>query len=674
MIDLSLRATNRSALGWGCRAFGVAGMLLATQVAASQTVLNPVRVQRTGVAIKYSTTSAWPQVQPPKPPRPRISDNPYTSPYKRTGTINKLPVGGVLGTSNEQPKLRFGGIDFTGYFPPDCDLGVGPDHVVAAVNTTIAFYTKTGVRQYQVDYSEFFKSLGIQGEIISDPKVFYDPVTKRWFTCIIEVGLSSNIGKMLIGVSDDENPNGSWFQYRVDDVVTQGTTKYWLDYPGFGCNKDGLVITGNMFGFTSGFTGNQYMVIPKAPLLTGGSATVTSFVDATASTMKVAVTPDPTLDKIYCIGDFNTSQIMVAAITGAGTTTPKVTSTKVTVPSFTYLGGLLPTPNGNVIDGFDGRMFNASYRNGILVGAHAIRSASSDNAVCRWYQVKTNGWPTSGNNPSLGMSGNIVAPTGTDYSMPAININGRGAMSVVFTKSSPTVQADLMVASRKSTDPAGFIGAPQPLAASVGNNYFAYRWGDYFGLAVDPVDDNMFWGYGMTIASNNYWTTWVNSWKVVDVDAATTFYPTTPKMIQGTYVKGSAESLRTVDTNFYDSKSVAIANMGQSATWETSVQTNMTPTNADLMTIKWNSTGPTAATQFLFAYNWSTGAYESVVTRPVKSAQAETFEFPNGFGKYIRSDGMVKIAVRGLLPIRTTMPAAFTFRMNQLNLLGLRKS
>lgn len=678
MLGLAGETKLRRIQGGSLRALGLVCVALSAQIASSQAIeLEVVKKQRLAPPVAYNTATAWPQIQPPPVPKPkRISENPYTPPHKYTGTPNNLPVGGTTQIPNARPKLRFGGPDFTGYFPPDCDMGAGPNHVVAVVNTTLAFFTKTGTKQFQQDYATFFAGLNITGEVISDPKVFYDPVSKRWFTTIIEVGFSSDVSRMLVGVSDDDNPNGTWSQYAINAVVDQGGTKYWLDYPGFGCNKDGVVITGNMFGFENGYAGNQYIVIPKAPLLSGGQPTVTSFVDGSASTMKVAVTPDATVDKIYCIGDRNNSSIQVSAITGAGTTTPKVTTMNLTVPSFSYVNSFVfQTPNGNGIDAFDGRIFNAAYRNGLLVGAHAVQSPSSASAVCRWYQVRTNGWPTSASNPTLAMSGNVAGPSGVDFHMPAVNINNRGGMSLVFTRSSQGIQADMMVAARKPSDPAGFMGTPQVIAQSAGNNYVYYRWGDYFGLASDPLDDNRFWGFAMTVSANNFWTTWIADWKIVDIDAATIFTAGTPVILQGTYVRGNAASLVTVDANSYDVKATPVAGMGQVVTWESNFTTNLTPANVDYMAVKWTATGPAAATQFVFAYNWAAGTYDVVATKPIKSGTTETYEFAGAYQKYIRSDGAVRMAVRCLVPVRNgIMPSPYTFKVDMLQLLGLRKS
>jgi hypothetical protein len=145
-------------------------------------------------------------------------------------------------------------------------------------------------------------------------------------------------------------------------------------------------------------------------------------------------------------------------------------------------------------------------------------------------------------------------------------------------------------------------------------------------------------------------------------------------VMQGTYQRGNAASLVAVDGNTYDVKSATVQSLGQSSTWEATVPTNLTPLSVDYLALKWTLAGPTAATQFVFAYNWSKGQYESLATRPVRSGVAETYEIPVDMGRFIRSDGMMKIAVRGLLPVRNgVMPSAFSLRVDMIKVLGLRK-
>jgi hypothetical protein len=108
-----------------------------------------------------------------------------------------------------------------------------------------------------------------------------------------------------------------------------------------------------------------------------------------------------------------------------------------------------------------------------------------------------------------------------NYFMPAISVNSQGSISAIFTGSSSTITANLLYAGRQSSDPAGSMGSPNLLESSAGTNYTQGRWGDYFCVDVDPVDDVTFWGIGMTVASSNNWRTSIFSWSIAPPAAAT---------------------------------------------------------------------------------------------------------------------------------------------------------
>jgi hypothetical protein len=49
----------------------------------------------------------------------------------------------------------------------------------------------------------------------------------------LEADFANQVSKLLFAVSDDGDPNGTWFKYRIEAKVTEGANTFWLDYPGF---------------------------------------------------------------------------------------------------------------------------------------------------------------------------------------------------------------------------------------------------------------------------------------------------------------------------------------------------------------------------------------------------------------------------------------------------------
>jgi hypothetical protein len=653
-------------------------LLSATAVAqTSVTSVKSFGTVKISAASKIDTRSFTPQINTHYGKKPKISENPIVAPWRKTGTKNNLIAGqqnnnlSVVG----EPKIAFEGIGFTGALPPDPDVAVGPNHVVLAVNTSLAFYEKaTGRKTFEQTYNQFFSSLGVTGEIISDPKVFYDPISRRWFTLIIEVGLTGTFSNQLVAVSDDADPNGTWFRYKIDSELAANNTEYWLDYPGFGCNKDTVVITGNMFGYTSGFFGNMFLVLPKAPLLTGAAVTGQKFGDPTSATTKVCISSDPNSDVVYAISDNNTSSVKIHAVTGGATASPQVRSTLVSVPNFTYFqGGVITTSNGTVIDAFDGRLYNAAFRNGSILAAHGVQVSASDNRQkVRWYEVRTNNWPLSGSLPALRQAGDIVGGPGEHTHMPAINMNSRNEISVVYSRSSNNATADLVYAARRANDPLGTIGRPNVIARSTAAYPF-FRWGDYFGLAIDPVDDRTFWGYGM-VSSSSFWSTFTQSWRIPSNGEGAVPYNATSANVfasQGTFVSGTAASLHNVDNNIYRANSLRVNGLGQVTALEANYSTVLRPNTAQYLGVNVRASGPSTSTTQVYLWNYTTGRYDLIRSYATGTTTQRTDVAEAIAGRYVSTSGAARVMVRVLDPVKIgQMPRTFTLGADQIQFLG----
>ena len=66
---------------------------------------------------------------------------------------------------------------------------------------------------------------------------------------------------------------------------------------------------------------------------------------------------------------------------------------------------------------------------------------------------------------------------------------------------------------RTASDPAGTMGTPEVVVES--ETGADGRWGDYFDLTVDPVDDTTFWYIGEW-ASSGGWQTWIGSFIITE--------------------------------------------------------------------------------------------------------------------------------------------------------------
>lgn len=593
--------------------------------------------------------------------------------------FNTLAVGENTTENNVSlPGAKFPAIDATGWTPPDPDIAVGPDHVVVVVNSSIAFFDKPGGRKtLEQTFAAFFSSVPGVTSFLFDPKAFYDPISKRFFVYVCEQAGTGSISKGLIAVSDDTNPAGRWNLYRVETKQTAGGADYWLDYPGWGFNKDAIIVTGNMFGFTSGYNGIQYIVIPKAPLLTGAQPTI-SYLGTGGGTAHPARTIDANLDRAYFVNFASNSQANLGVITNL-TGTPALSQTQVNIP--TWIG---PTPsdstNGHQLDGLDGRTMNAFWRAGRLVFTHTARPSQSELNASRWYEINTNNYPAG--NPSLVQAGQVKGSSGQFMSMPAITSNSKGDIGMVFARSSSSITMDFMAAGRKRTDPVGTMGAPKLLATSEGNSYGGAgvnRFGDYFGIGVDPKDDTTFWGVGMIARSDGGWRTVVNSFQITLPGGSSggTIYPATAiQKVTGNQVFGTLPNVTTSNDAYFTVTSTSVQRTGQVSAAAATFTVNRLGNQFATLDVNFESAAAIGVSSSVFAWNWSTGLYDYIgaVSSPSLDSKA-TVKLPAAsIAKYVSSTRQVRVQLRAISPIGTNRnPIPFNYRLDLVQLIGTLK-
>ena len=75
-----------------------------------------------------------------------------------------------------------------------------------------------------------------------------------------------------MAVSDDSDPNGTWYFLEINSKIVIGASDRWADFPGLAVDEEAIYVTNNMFSFATapGFGGVRLWIIPKAPLYSGG--------------------------------------------------------------------------------------------------------------------------------------------------------------------------------------------------------------------------------------------------------------------------------------------------------------------------------------------------------------------------------------------------------------------
>jgi len=425
------------------------------------------------------------------------------------------------------PNIAFQGTAQTGWIPPDPNLAVGPGHIVEVVNTHMRVTTKAGVQTMStlLTLAEFWSGLGVVG-LTTDPRIIYDQYSGRFVLAMLEVGVNFVPSYVLLAVSQTTDPNGIWFKYRHDSTTVIDGNAYWTDYTGVAVDAQAIYFTANLFTGTAPFGGVKYRIFNKFPLLTGAPAVYQDLVDISGASESQLARPAHAFgmsQAAYFLGAQANGVVRLTAITHP-LTNPVLSTFDLAVPSYQFPLIAAPNLGGLGLDPMDGRILNAFWRNGRLVAAHGI--LSGNRVITRWYDIATHNWPMSGS-PTLNQSGDIDPSAGVFTFMPAISVNRCGQIAMIVARSATTERLSLAVTGRNFLDPPGTM---QPLTtlitSSVGYSPTNTRFGDYFGAAIDPTDDQTFWFCGEYATGINTWSTWISSYTFAGCCLSPTINPT----------------------------------------------------------------------------------------------------------------------------------------------------
>ena len=446
-----------------------------------------------------------------------VSGTVTTAGPARTGTMPHQPptydMSGDTTTNtwgdeellSDRSDFGFLGINYTGWTPPDPIIAAGPEHVVVMTNGAIAFFQKNGTKDFQDEIEDSYGFWGEEGatNFVFDPEVIYDPHTDRFMAMANERGTGSK-SYFLLAISDDSNPNGDWYKYRFDVTTLGGGGD--IDSPNIAVDSQAVYLTADFF------TGGQkYLIyiLEKEPLLSGSTGTVKSMLITGSQSFGIPVTyGDP--PAMYMIEHFESSSntiVRLHAITDPLGTPQRVTY-DLTVPPYSPpenppQKGTTTRPNT-----FDNRFWSCVWRDGSLWATH---HQGSSRVMARWYEIKTNDWPDSGN-PELYQSGDIDPGSDIRTFFTAIAPDGYGNAAMCFARSSPNEYISIARCARLSTDPLGTM-RDVVIVKNSSAPYNTARWGDYSGVFCDPSDNRTFWMHGEYTPGGNIWNTWISKCK-----------------------------------------------------------------------------------------------------------------------------------------------------------------
>ena len=322
----------------------------------------------------------------------------------------------------------------------------------------------------------------------SDPRVLYDAIHGRWLAT--EVSWSCATGHLRLAVSNTDDPTAGWL---VWDFAYAGSLP---DYPGLGLSSDKIVFTANRFANPcsgGAFTGATVSAVDWTAVLAGGSILATTWTPVPgAFTWRPAanLTSDATV-RLVAMG--SSDEVLYGEITGTKlganiAITTRDLSTAAVVPPFA-LPPIPRDPLGPIGPiAVDERPTDAVWQAGHLwfVSTYPVSCALG----ATYDAVRLTELGTSG--PTSLLQDFLLGTCGYDDYMGGIGLSQAGDLFVVYTESNASSYASLMGAFQGPLSSPNRMDGSRLLASGQAG-YKGTRWGDYVGVATDPVDPHAVW-------------------------------------------------------------------------------------------------------------------------------------------------------------------------------------
>ncbi|HSK14230.1 MAG TPA: hypothetical protein VK907_13510, partial [Phnomibacter sp.] len=279
---------------------------------------------------------------------------------------NRFPAGSGADISplnvTQSIHSNFQGIQLneSNSIPPDCMGDVSHTQICVVTNGRIKWYPKPTVCDNPVVTSTtantaslanpvfnttlrtFFNSV-LGGFDVTDPHVYFDRLSERWFVVAINIANASN--RVVIAVSNGSTiAAGSTFSFYFfahDNGAPASSPDRggFFDYPMVGLDRHALYIGGIMFNSTGSFIGSSAYVVNKQSLLTGGTLQFTAFrLIGTTNTGIFApqgvYNDDPQATRGFFVGVDNEvfSRLRFVTVNDPGGATPTITQGSINVP------------------------------------------------------------------------------------------------------------------------------------------------------------------------------------------------------------------------------------------------------------------------------------------------------------------------------------------------------
>ena len=439
--------------------------------------------------------------------------------------------------------------------PNDTNGDVGPNDYVQMINSTFRIFDKQGVpRGPAAAISTLWTSVNpadtseCATQNAGDPVVLYDNLADRWLLSQFARDLTGPPGGgfICIAISQTADPTGQYHLYQF-------RTQRFPDYYKVGAWPDGYYISANLGGPNTAMAN----VYDRANMLNGNPAgsvqfEVASFagnfdalmpsdVDGTTNPpagtpnflyrphdTAVASAPAP-FDNVE-MWEFHTDWVVPASSSITGPTFVPTAPFNSTTCGYVFPTDCVPQPGtAQLITAIPlAGMFRFPYRNygdrEVLAGNFTVDANGADGVGIRWFILeRTGGGPWAVATEGTYAPQPVGAPAFVHRWMGSVAMDRFGNLALGHSRSSAqdfagagTGNPSAMYTGRLADDPNGLLPQPEITIRQGQGVTTSDRWGDYYTMTVDPVDDCTFWYTGDATAANGSRQSRIASFRFAD--------------------------------------------------------------------------------------------------------------------------------------------------------------
>lgn len=455
-----------------------------------------------------------------------------------------------------QPSLTFDGLsnfdNIAVYnaviIPPDMIGDVGPNHYVQAVNALVRIFDKNGnALTPPFKMSQLFAGLGTTCSTIDsgEPIVLYDSLADRWL--LSQYCYNTPPFRQMIAISKTGDPTGEYFAYEF--VMPNIRIN---DFAKFGVWPDGYYMSTEEFTGAD-FSGSGIFAFDRSKMLVGDpTATYIYFNRPSSTTTRLGNLLPSDLDGLrpppanapnvfvgYTATEYGDAQDAIRLfnfhtdfVNPANSTFTERPESPLTVAAFdpTSPDGRTdiaqPMPGERLDANSDRINYRVAYRNfgageSLIFNQTARVSSDPYRAGVRVYELRRNGNTFSVTEQST------IGDVDSSRWIASVAADHQGNVAVGYNFVSDEKRPSILYTGKLATEPVGTFRQETFLVEGTGvQKAFGWRWGDYSGMSVDPVDDCTFWMTGeyYTQASQDFsdftWLTRIGKFKFDECTAA----------------------------------------------------------------------------------------------------------------------------------------------------------